>query len=439
MSTDLTDPEGTADPAASLAPVRLSPEGYDPESLAKVPIRGRLRRLMASLFMGNIGIFLLWGAIPAVLLPLQIEGIDPANKVANLAVVSTIGAFVAMVAQPVAGMVSDRTRGRLGRRAPWMLAGVAVGGLALIGMASANTLLQVGIAWAVVQMAYNFTQGPLSAVMPDRVPRGVRGTFAAVAGMGLMLGVLGGQILGAQFRNAVPTGYMFLAGFAALTTVAFIVLNRDRNNTDEPREPFDMRVFLRTFWVSPRKHPDFAWGFANRLLLYVGYFLITGYQLYLLQDYVGLEDAASYIPQVGVINLAGIVIATVIAGPLSDRLGRRKPVVMVAGIVMGVSLLVPWLVPTLTGWMVFAALAGLGFGAYQSVDTALMSEVLPSQNDFAKDLGVLNIAATLPQTIAPGLAGLIVVSFDSYAALFPIAIVLALAGAVAVLPIKAVR
>jgi len=90
--------------------------------------------------------------------------------------------------------------------------------------------------------------------------------------------------------------------------------------------------------------------------------------------------------------------------------------------------------------MLFSFVSGLGFGAFQAVDTALMSEVLPSKDDFAKDLGVLNIAATLPQTLAPGIAGAIVVAFGNvYTPLFPIGIVIALLGAFAVLPIKSVR
>jgi MFS family permease len=89
--------------------------------------------------------------------------------------------------------------------------------------------------------------------------------------------------------------------------------------------------------------------------------------------------------------------------------------------------------------MLFSFVAGLGFGAFQAVDTALMSEVLPSKNDFAKDLGVLNIAATLPQTLAPGIASIVILSLGGYAALFPIGIVIALLGAFAVLPIKSVR
>jgi MFS family permease len=94
--------------------------------------------------------------------------------------------------------------------------------------------------------------------------------------------------------------------------------------------------------------------------------------------------------------------------------------------------------PTFTGMLLFAVISGLGFGAFQSVDTALMSEVLPNPDDFAKDIGVVNIAATLPQTVAPALAGAIVVVLG-YAGLFPVGILLCLLGGLAVLPVKAVR
>ena len=82
----------------------------------------------------------------------------------------TIGAFFAMLAQPIAGQISDRTRSRFGRRAPWIFIGALAGGLALVGLAFANSLVGVVIAWTLVQITYNFAQGPLSAVMPDRVP-----------------------------------------------------------------------------------------------------------------------------------------------------------------------------------------------------------------------------------------------------------------------------
>jgi MFS family permease len=354
--------------------------------------------------------------------------------------VLTIGAFAAMVAQPIAGLVSDRTRSRFGRRAPWMVVGVLLGGLSLLFMGAANGIIQLTVGWVMVQVCYNFAQGPLSAILPDRVPNGARGTFSSLAGLGLMLGSLGGSIVAVQFAQAIPAGYLTFAGIALILVVLFVVFNPDASNKGEPKPPFNFVTFLKTFWVNPRKHPDFFWGFTGRLLLYAGYFMVTGFQLFILQEYIGLkDDAVAFVPVLGLVSLVGIIITTLVGGILSDKLGRRKIVVIVAGVVLAASLVFPLVIPTVTGMLLFAFVSGLGFGAYQSVDTALMSEVLPSKGDYAKDLGVLNIAATLPQTLAPGLAGLIVFAFSSYAPLFPIGIVIALLGSFAVIPIKSVR
>jgi MFS family permease len=403
-------------------------------------VKGSIRRLLGWIIPANLSIFILWGAIPGVLLPLQVEGIDPANKIGNLAVITTIGAFVAMIAQPVAGMISDRTRSRFGRRAPWMVAGVLVGGLGLIGMALANGVVQIAIAWIIVQIAYNFAQGPLSAILPDRVPRAARGTFAALAGAGAMLGALGGQVAGASLRSDIPAAYLLLAGLALVVIVLFVVFNPDHSSREQRNQPFSLRAFLGTFWVNPVRHPDFFWAFTGRLLLYTGYFAVTGYQLFILQDYIGLGDAAvASIPLFGLVGLVGMLIAMLVGGPISDRLGRRKVFVFASSVIVAAALVVPLVMPTFTGWLIFTIVAGIGFGMFQSVDQALMSEVLPSADSFAKDLGVVNIAATLPQTLAPAVGGAIVLAFGGYAALFPVGIVLSLLGALAVWPIKAVK
>lgn len=403
-------------------------------------VKGSLKRLLAWIIPANFSIFILWGAIPGVLLPLQVTAIDPDSKVANLALVTTIGAFAAMIAQPFAGAISDRTRSRFGRRAPWMIGGALIGGLALIGMALANTLAMVAIAWTMVQVAYNFAQGPLSAILPDRVPRAARGTFAALAGMGAMLGALGGQIAGVALSADIPGAYLFLSGFALVVTVVFVVFNPDHSSRDQQNPPFSLRVFLSTFWVNPVAHPDFFWAFTGRLLLYTAYFAVTGYQLFILQDYIGLGDTAiESIPLFGLVGLVGMIAAMVVGGPISDRLGRRKVFVFTSTIVVALAMVVPLVMPTFVGWLVFTLVAGLGFGMFQAVDQALMSEVLPSKESYAKDLGVVNIAATLPQTLAPAVGGAIVLAFGGYAALFPVSIALAVLGAFAVWPIKAVK
>ncbi|MFT4051126.1 MAG: MFS transporter [Microbacterium sp.] len=404
------------------------------------PLKG-LKRLMWTILPANLGIFLVWGAVPGILLPQQITlavGEENQANVATLAIVSTIGAFAAMVAQPLAGRISDRTRSRFGRRAPWIVIGALAGALSLIGLSMANSLVGFIIAWVLVQVCFNFAQGPLSAIMPDRVPLHRRGTFSALTGLGLMVGGLGGSIVGAMFFHSIAAGYIVFAVVAIVFLTLFVIINPDYSSADLPREPFGIVEFLKTFWVSPVKHPDFFWAFTGRLLLYMGYLIVTGYQLYLLQYYFHVDAPETVIPLLGMLSLVGIVVSTLVSGPLSDKVGRRKPFVFGSAVVVSIGFALPWVWQDLTAWMIMTFVAGFGFGMFQAVDTALISEVLPSAKSFAKDLGVINIASTLPQVLAPGLAGAIVLAFG-YTALFPIGIVLGILGAIAIWPITSVR
>jgi MFS family permease len=406
---------------------------------AKPPLTKDLRRLLVWMFPANVGMYLLWGAIPGILLPLQVAAIDERAKAANLTVVATIGALAAMLAQPLAGTISDRTRTRFGARGPWIVGGALAGGFALLGLASANTLVQITIAWTITQIAYNFAQGPLAAVMPDRVPGANRGVFSAVTGTGLMLGALGGQVVATGFAEHIPAGYLTFGGIALILLTLFAVFNPDRDNRAEPRRAFSVRAILNSYWFDPRRHPDLGWAFLGRLLLYLGYFTVVNYQLYILQDRVGLgDDAVDYVPVLGVASLGGILLATVVSGPLSDRLGRRKIFVYAAGALLTVGLAIAWAAPTKSGMLAYAVVSGVAFGIFQAVDTALITEVLPAQEDFAKDVGVVNIAATLPQVLAPAAAGAIV-TVGGYGPLFPVGIVLVVLGACAVAPVQSVR
>ncbi len=403
------------------------------------PIKG-LRRLLWWIAPANFVIVLIWGAVPGILLQAQIMQIFPDKnaQVANIALVATLGALAALVAQPAAGQISDRTRSALGRRAPWILFGAIAGAVALIALGFMNSLAGIIIAWILVQIAYNFAQGPLSAVLPDRVPVARRGTFSSLFGLGLMLGGLAGQIIGSQLAHSITLGYVIFSSLALVGLVGFVLANPDHSSKNLPREPFSLIEFVRTFWVNPVRHPDFFWAFTGRLLLYTGYFAVIGFQLLILQNYLKVADPFAAIPLLGIVSIVCTLISTVASGPLSDRIGRRKPFVFGSSLLMAAALVLPWIWPTYVSWLIMTAVLSLGFGMFQAVDTALISQVLPSAKSFGKDLGVVNIAATLPQTFAPGFAGAIVLGLG-YWALFPIAIVLSIAGATCVWFIKATK
>ena len=148
-------------------------------------------------------------------------------------------------------------------------------------------------------------------------------------------------------------------------------------------------------------------------------------------------------PAVGVLVLTGLyavflIITSVLGGRLSDRMGKRKPLVIASSVIIALASLILAFAPTWIGAIVGASVLGIGFGAYLAVDTALNTQVLPHAGDRGKDLGVINIANSLPQVIAPVLAWPFVTLWGGYVSLYVAAAVIGLLGAVFVVKIKGV-
>lgn len=400
--------------------------------------RVRVRRLIFWAAPANASVFVIWGGIPGILLPQQIALLGAGDKVAHFAIVSTVAGIVALVTQPIAGLLSDRTRSRFGRRTPWIVTGAVASGLTLIGLGLASTLIGIAVAWTVLHMAINVLQSPFSAVLPDRIPEQRRGVFSALAGVGMTGGGLAGQVLGSLFFGSLKAGYIAFAAIVIVGMVLFVLANPDESSVGVVRDRFNLRVFVGSFWISPVRYPDFFWAFLSRLLLFTGYYCVTGFQLYVLTDHLHLSHPAAVIPGLAAVGISMTVIATLTFGPLSDRIGRRKPFVLVAALVVGSAWVFPWLSPTLEMWTFAVGMSGFGFGVYQAVDMALVSQVLPNASTYGKDLGIINLSAHMPQTLAPAVAGVVVLA-AGFTGLFPVAIVMGLLGGMAILPVRSVH
>ena len=401
----------------------------------------RLRRLFGSIPFASACPQLSYGIV-GYFAALQIQNFDSVHKLEKLAVLHATVAIASMVAQPLVGMMSDRTRTRWGARTPWMLAGLLVGCIGLVGAGISRSVAVLLVAAVISHIGFNAFGGPLTAIQPDRVPVHRRGRYSALAGLGTISAGILAPVLGATFATRIPLGYTVAAIGIALTAVVFLILNPDRDNRFVPRPEFSIRGFLRSLWGNPVRHPDFAWVFLGRFLICGGYYMVLTYHLYILEDYIGLSvhDATHLTPVLSIASLPGFLLAISISGPLSDRIGRRKPIVLVGGLIIAGSALVPVASPTKAGMICAIVVLTIGFGTFLAVDQALVTEVLPGEDSAATDLGILNIAATLPNTIAPMTAAAIVSAADGYGVLYPVVAVVAVVaalGALAILPVKA--
>jgi MFS family permease len=366
-----------------------------------------------------------------------------AEKGGQLAAVLAIGAFGAMAAAPIWGAISDRTKSRFGRRKLWIVMGSLFLFVGLLIMAQSESIAVLGIGWLICQIGSNATQAALNAVMPDVVPDHQQGRMSALLGLTVNL-----AFLSAMFITRFTTGdnmAMFLVPWLPGPIAIAFFLTTFKDRPAGAVAPFRATDLLRTFWVNPILYPDFAWAFASRFLLFFANAFFMTYQLYFLTDHIGIgeNDVVGFMFYCALMTTVLTLVFTPLSGYVSDRIGRRKPLVLGAGLVAAAGLLGISTATVPVQFILWAAVFGIGIAVYYAVDIALCASVLPHPDDAAKDMAVIQIANSLPQSLAPMAAPLILAIGagvgPNYPAIFVAASIAGVIGALAILPIRKSR
>ena len=338
-----------------------------------------------------------------------------AARATSLALVTSVGVFITMLIQPIVGMLSDRTKSKWGRRAPWIAGGGVVGAALVALLPVAPTIAVLVIIWSLVQLVVNIAQGPLGATVADRVPEDRLGGVSAITGLVAYIAAIGGSVVaGILFASVGLATYFPIALVLALATMSFVLFARDKSSKNIVTEPLRIGTFFKSYIIALRDH-DYRWAWIAKVLLYVGYGIGTVYSVYMLQGYItpalSAEQAAQTAPLLMFAGLPGTLIAMLIAGRWSDKIQRRKPFVVAASIIMAVSFLIPFFWASLPALFLQAIVAGIGFGVFIVVDQALFIDVLPDRDAAGRDLGLSTLGQNLGQAIGPILAGAVVAIF----------------------------
>ncbi|MFF3756554.1 MFS transporter [Streptomyces sp. NPDC002185] len=392
----------------------------------------------ASLSLATLAVFMAFMTPIQILLPLQLEHIDPHDKNTALSLVTGLGALVAVLANPLAGAWSDRTTSRFGRRRPWIVGGALMGAVGLVATASQHTVAGVAVGWCLAQLGLNAMLAGVTTPIADRVPLGQRAVVSGWTGLMQSVGLVLGALITTLLVTGVGAGYVTLAVLTVALALPFALRQSEPVLPRELRPAFDGRAFARSFWVSPRRHPDFGWAWLTRFLINLGNALGTLYLFYFLADAVRYDDPGTGVLILTVVYTLCAALTAVPVGVLSDRAGRRKGFVVVCSLVMAAAALLLALVHTWPSALAAAAVLGGGYGIYLAVDQALVTQVLPAAADRAKDLGVINIANSGPQVLAPALAAPVIAHLGGYTGLYAVAALVILAGGLLVHRIRGV-
>lgn len=361
----------------------------------------------------------------------------------DLSITAAVGGITVLVLTPLLGRLSDRTRSRFGKRRPWILGGAVVGLLGAVLLALSSQLWQVVAGWMITQAGFGAANAAVHALLAEQIPTRIRARVAAVTGAAAGLALIIGALLIAALPADRPAPWFLIPGGVGAVACALLVLGLHDLVRTEPAPPWSWRELLGTYWLDPFVYRDFFWAWTCRLFVTMSIVSVSAYLLYLIIDRLGIprETASGAQAQALIVFTAGNIAMALLFGWISDRTGRRKPIVLVSCAISAIGLVIAILAPGLPMFLVAMLVIGGAQGAYVSVDVALMTEVLPTARDAGKDLGIIALAYQLPQLLVPVMALplLAIGGGGNYTALYLAAIVCAVIGGLAVLPIRGVR
>lgn len=382
-----------------------------------------------------IAIGYMWTSLGGLIIPdMVLQLVGRGHEGFALGVLEGVGSLMAVVWQPVAGALSDRTQTRFGRRHPYILGGTVGDVLFLIGLALSGSFGMVLIFYFLLQTASNTAQGPYQGLMPDVVPVEQRGTASGYFGVanviGLLAGTVGaGLILAHVGRTAAILSICVLLVLTMLPTVLLIPDRAERTASQFK----NAREAITTTFSRPLRYPSFLWLMASRLLILMGLVGVQSFVFFYFSNVFFHNDrkdtiTASY-------TLLGLVIVAAFlaswpAARASDRFGRR-PFIVIGGLMgfAGVLMLVfshyqllptqiveplaqRLKVPPLAAQATLVGvLIGIGYGIFFSVDWAFIQDVIPAEES-GLFMGFSNIATAGSGIIARFIGGFLLDPFN---------------------------
>ncbi len=364
-----------------------------------------------------LGVSVHWAAFLTIVMQARVNDLAPeAQRGIYLAWLAAAGALISTIIELIAGPISDRSTARMGRRRPFILWGTLLTLPFILLFMTTQSFLLLVLHFVAIQLFLNWANGPYQAVIPDYVPPERHGLASAYMGMMTLVGTLAGLALAGVLLGEPPLILGDLSRATRLqivgwTLIGFLVVTMlwtvlgMREPQWQPRNPDEKRLRLSLFVnILLNELPNFRWVVVSRFVFNMGFFTALFFLEFYLRDTIGLKGAA---PQhafgfMATATLTG-VLGNWLAGTLADRMSKKQIIYYCVGL-MCVCAGLFLAAQDLTMVYFTGALFGVAWGAYAAVDWALASNLVPTRES-GRYMAIWHIAMTMPQVIAPLIAG----------------------------------
>jgi len=390
----------------------------------------------------------LWNPMSTIIMPLLVlQFVAESQKNTYLGILTFSGLALAIIVQPAAGAISDRSGFRWGRRRPYILAGVFISVLLLPTFSLAQSIFAVFVIYCCLQISSNVAHGPWQGLIPDLVPGTKRGIASGVKGifevLGAVIGIqLTGYILSDRFIAEEDTKILLsVAIIAAIMIIAMLatVLTVREGPAAGGEKGSPLPALVKTFTINVRAQRSFIFFLLSRLLFLMPLVILRTFGLYYFRDIALVADPVATAADLTMVVGICLLVVVYPAGHLSDWIGRR-PILMISGLIAALAFVMLLVLHEYVYILIAGGLLGVANGGFMSVNWAMATDLVPDGEE-ARYLGLTNLATAGASALAT-IAGPVIDFFNRYTAnlgyqvVFVVCIVLLVISSLLVLKIR---
>jgi MFS family permease len=357
------------------------------------------------------------------------------------------GSAATLILAPLTGILSDRTRSRWGRRRPFTVLGALVGVASVPVLAFAPNVFILGVGWILSTVGWGTASASIGNWQADRLPPAQRGKISGFTGLMMQVSPVVGILLVAPVREQ---SILVFAIPAAIATTLILLFTVFADDPDTRRTPPLTRLtvggLVRSYGFSPRRSPDFAWNWLGRFAFFLGLTLTSSFTVYFYAQRLDLDvpDVAAIIALTSALSIGSAVLGSIGGGWLSDRVGRRKPLIFAGAVFFATGCVVSAFAWDLPALVIGTLVTSLGIASFSAVGQALVFDILPDRDTQAGRYMAINMfAQKIPGVVAPLAAPAILIigsGAQNFTALYLTAAALALTGGLIItLRVRSVR
>jgi len=381
------------------------------------------------------GLAFLWNGLHPIILPAVLIYMVPESlKNTYLGGMTFAGLILAMIIQPLAGALSDRSRSRFGLRRPWMAAGTLASAVILVAMGFSENFWWLLVTYIFLQIASNTAHGPAQGLIPDLVPEERLGTASGFKNLFDMAGLVVASLVAGQLMGNDNPKQAIAVIIIVLLTSAFFTIFTTREKPASEAPPQSSGNSLRELLnFDYKRYPDYARLILSRFLILIGIYTLQSFIQYFISDRLGMPNPAEVTGNL--MATIGVAITLIVfpAGAISDRIGRKRLNVISGGLAaLGIFLVI--FAQNVTHLYIVGAIIGIATGVFVSVNWALAMDLIPGE-EAGKYMGLSNLATAgaaavsrLGGPLIDGVNALQPGAYLGYSVLFVLAAIFALSG-----------